>query len=181
MILEQGDVLANALHPFADKFFLAGRNAGHHVLYIGVVEHSAMNDASPRNMIECVARHLFIANENVVASTRMGIYPHGLKHVYHALDVLAEYHVHLVVVCDAGEQNAALVNVDTATSAFSSDEVDAFFLTILGIYFIVDELVTSKHHRWRHLPHEETILRTVDMSCDIFFHRQVEAGESVRF
>ena len=49
------------------------------------------------------------------------------------------------------------------------------------VYFVVDELVTSKHHRWRHLPHEETILRTVDMSCNIFFHRQVEAGESARF
>ena len=100
MVFEQGDVLAHALYTLTDELFVGGGDGPHHVAHVGIIEHGAMHNAAPRQMIECRATHLSVADHYIVAAAGTCVYAQAAKHLHHHIYIAAESETHVVLLCD---------------------------------------------------------------------------------
>lgn len=51
MVFQQGDTLTDTLNALRLQLLLTGRDGLQHVLHVRIVEHCAMHDVAPVNMV----------------------------------------------------------------------------------------------------------------------------------
>ena len=173
MVFQQGYVLPYALHSLAHQFGVGGGYAAHHVLHVGVVEHGAMHDTAPRNVVKSRTRHLLAMYQNVVSATCLGLHAQLLQRSRNHVEVMIEGKAHIFVFRNVRKHHVAHVGIHASASAFAAESLNVVFPTIVKVHLVFYELVSAKQHSRFHLPHEKTFFE-VEISSHKFFHSQVK-------
>ena len=180
VVFQQGDVLAHALHALADQLLVAGRDASHHVFHVRVVEHSAVHDATPGDVVEGISRHLSPADEDIIPPAGLRVHAQSVQYQHQHVDVAVEREVDPLVLCDVGEHDVAAVGIDASATALAPIGLNAVCAAVVHVHLVLYQLVASEDDRRVALPHEEAVV-FVHVACHVFFHRQIEYESPVLF
>ena len=172
MVFEQRDVLSDTIYTLRHEFLVRRRDGAHHVLHVGVVEHSAVHDAAARDVVERIARHLAVAYHDVVASACCSRHSELAQHFDNHTYVFAECQRYVLAPRDVREHYVALVGIYAASTAFSAECVYVMCAAVFQVYFALNELITSKYNGRGDLPHKEIIV-AFHVSCNVFLHCKI--------
>ena len=141
--------------------------------HVGVEKHCAVHDAASGQMVESVAAHFTVVDENVIASVVAGIQPQLFQHLNHRACVARESEFHIVAASDVTHHNVAHVGKHAASATFSAIGGNAMLAAVGNVHFIGYKLVSSENYGRIHLPHKEYVI-IFDDACGIFLHCQIE-------
>ena len=150
------------------------------MFYVGIVEHSAVNDTAARQMIESIARYLFATNENIISACGTGLQPEFLQHVFHHKHIAVECKIHIACGSDIRKHYIALVGIDATATTLAAIHLYIVRLAIGGVDLAVNKLVATKNNRGGHLPHKE-IVGSGERACDILLHCKIERKRALFF
>ena len=173
MVFQQGDVLPYALHALAHQFGVGGRYAAHHVLHVGIVEHGAMHDTAPRNVVKRRARNLLAVYQDIVSAACLSLNAQLLQCLRHHVEVTVEGETNVFVFRNVRKHHVAHVGIHASASAFTAEGLNVMFPTIVKVHLVFYELVSPEQHGGFHLPHEETLVE-VEFSGHKFLHGQIK-------
>ena len=127
-------------------------------------------------MIDGVAAHLGIANEQVVVLGFHGVdAQNGAQSISHHAHIVVESLLYVIVACDVGEHHIVAVGIYASATAFAAIELNAILLAIVDVHFVFNHLVAAENHCRLHLPHKEAIVVIDKCLSHILFHGKVEA------
>ena len=176
IVFQQRDVLAHALHAFAEQLGVAGRYAAHHVLHAGVVEHGAVDDAAAGDVVEGVAGHFPAVDEDVVTAGSLRIDTQLAEHEGYHADVAVEGVADLLVLRDIAEHDVAHVGIDAAAATLAAIGLYAMCAAVVEVHLVLYELVAPEDDGGVDLPHEEAVF-FVYRARNILFHGKIEGQD----
>src|SRR5574344_2250526 len=131
-------------------------------------------------MIECISRHLSVANHHVVAPAGLGIHAHFAQHEHHHINISVESEAHCLVLGNVGEHDIAHVGIHATSPTLTPICLDAALTAEWDVDFVFYQLVAPENDTWLYLPHKKAVLLIYVVS-HVFLHGEVERQASCLF
>ena len=97
-----------------------------------------MQYTSVCELIEGAARHLCVVYENVITSRKLCVNLQSLQQICHPLHILSEGFIGIDCTRYIRKLDTACVGIDTAATAFPSENINLVFFAVVGVYLIVN-------------------------------------------
>ena len=175
VVFKQGDAAAHAGHALCLQLLLRGAERAAHQARVGVVEHRAVHDVAPGQVVEGVAANLAAAAQHdVVAARHLRRCAEALQARRHGRGILLENRLHCARARHETNHDVVVVGENRAAAALAPHDVNTFAAAKVEVELLMCYLVAPHDHGGRKLPREEVVVRVGQRLRNIFFGGQVE-------